>query len=399
MNILVVNTLYFPEFQGGAERSVQLLCEEFYRKGNNVTVVSIGLKEREHIENGVRVINLKTKNIVSYLKVKKKILPIRLVWHIIDTFNLAYYFFFKGLINSVYPDILFTHNLSGFSVSVWLFAKLKGIPIVHVLRDHGLMCPRSTMYNNGKRCKKQCLKCYFFSLPKRQASHFVTGVIGISKYILNRHLNNGYFKNSILSSSIPNSVKLEFKDSFDRGERNNIVFGYFGRLSQEKGVEFLIEEFNNISNLYKCKLIIGGNGDVDYVNWLKNKSKDSNIEFLGYVNPPDFYSRIDYLVVPSLLEETFGRVVIEAWQYGIFVLGSLGGGVSELEQYGNLKVFIPEKDQLTRKMIDCLNGTYRFDVNEYFRHMKMFDKEIVADEYLSVFKEILTKRGKLIEKD
>ncbi|HBV2294953.1 TPA: glycosyltransferase family 4 protein, partial [Klebsiella pneumoniae] len=55
MNIILVNTLYYPYKIGGAEVSVQILAESLIEKGHSVTVVSIHehneRKDTEH--NGV----------------------------------------------------------------------------------------------------------------------------------------------------------------------------------------------------------------------------------------------------------------------------------------------------------------------------------------------------------
>ncbi len=56
MNIILVNTLYYPYKIGGAEVSVQILAESLIEKGHSVTVVSIHehneRKDTEH--NGVK---------------------------------------------------------------------------------------------------------------------------------------------------------------------------------------------------------------------------------------------------------------------------------------------------------------------------------------------------------
>ena len=389
MKILVVNTLYYPNFQGGAEKSVQLLCEGFVDKGNEVVVVSNSLKNDVVNINGVTVHYLRTRNVRSFLKVKGAPVFLRLLWHLIDIFNPFYFFYFKRLIKNFKPDVLFTNNLSGFSVFVWVVASFKKMPIVHTLRDHALMCPRGSMFNKNRRCDKQCFKCRVFSFPKKKMSSLVSGVVGISEYILSRHKGIGYFSNVKYSITIPNSVAD--LPNYTKGEIKNkqgLVFGYFGRLCREKGVEYLVDDFLNLDDVDTGKLLLGGTGEDEFVAGLKQKCVGKNIEFLGYVSPVDFYSKIDYLLVPSLMQEPFGRVVIEAWQYGVFVIAAESGGMTELQKYGNLELFNPEKGALAEKIQLALKGGFTFDQDKYLNNKSLFNKNIVSQTYLDLFKSL-----------
>src|SRR5690554_984723 len=157
MRILVVNTLYHPYFQGGAEKSVQLLCEGFKEAGHEVEVVCMGTADRSEEVNGVPVHYLRTRNLSAFLKVRGSFALLRLLWHLIDVYNPFYFLFFRRLFRRYRPDVLFTNNLPGWSVSAWSFAKRAGVPVVHTLRDHALMCPRGTMFHKQQRCTRQCL--------------------------------------------------------------------------------------------------------------------------------------------------------------------------------------------------------------------------------------------------
>jgi len=51
---------------------------------------------------------------------------------------------------------------------------------------------------------------------------------------------------------------------------------------------------------------------------------------MGFMQPDEFFPLIDVLVQPSLLHETFGRTIIEAYAYGKPVLVSNRGGSFEI---------------------------------------------------------------------
>ena len=120
-------------------------------------------------------------------------------------------------------------------------------------------------------------------------------------------------------------------------ERNYSI-GYLGRIHESKGIEYLIESFLSIKNTNYI-LQIGGDGEQDYVERLKMKYSSKKVQFLGKVNSEEFLKKIRLLVVPSLWEEPFGRVIIEAHACACPVLVSNRGGMPELINNHNGRVF------------------------------------------------------------
>ena len=58
MRVLIVNTFYYPNMQGGAEQSVKLLAENLLRHGNTVAIYCADAKEgQKTVEeiNGITV--------------------------------------------------------------------------------------------------------------------------------------------------------------------------------------------------------------------------------------------------------------------------------------------------------------------------------------------------------
>ncbi|HDZ2222635.1 TPA: glycosyltransferase, partial [Klebsiella pneumoniae] len=114
MNIILVNTLYYPYKIGGAEVSVQILAESLIEKGHSVTVVSIHehneRKDTEH--NGVKIIYLPYSNIYWGLSLTKRNPLSKILWHLIDLYNFKIAKEFENIIMDVKPDIVHTNNLS-----------------------------------------------------------------------------------------------------------------------------------------------------------------------------------------------------------------------------------------------------------------------------------------------
>src|SRR5690606_27657814 len=129
--ILIFNTLYSPLKVGGAELSVQSLAEGFVNRGQRVGVVTLGEQDEEYDLNGVRVWRLKLENIFWPFINKERNGFQRLKWHINDMYNSSYYLAVNKIIEDFSPDIVYTNNLAGFSVSIWDIAKKHNLRIVH----------------------------------------------------------------------------------------------------------------------------------------------------------------------------------------------------------------------------------------------------------------------------
>jgi glycosyltransferase involved in cell wall biosynthesis len=73
-----------------------------------------------------------------------------------------------------------------------------------------------------------------------------------------------------------------------------------------------------------------------------------NVTYLGHVQKMlDFYRQIDLLIVPSIWEEAFGLVILEAVAHGLPVIANRRGGIPEaLGDSGILIDFDPDPTQL-----------------------------------------------------
>ena len=68
---------------------------------------------------------------------------------------------------------------------------------------------------------------------------------------------------------------------------------------------------------------------------------------LGIVSPdalPSYYAAADVFVLPSICEEAFGLVILEAFAAGIPVIGTRSGGVPELVEDGRTGLLVEQGD-------------------------------------------------------
>lgn len=396
MKVLLINTLYYPHLVGGAERSVQLLAEWLKEFGHDVVVVALAPSGEEsvHRVNGVRVYYTVLKNL--YYPFGKETNPSLLrkaMWHAWDSYNPWMYRSVKRILDKENPDLVHTHNLAGFSVAVWRAAKECALPIVHTTRDYYLLCPRSHMFRGGQNCCDICISCKPYANVRKHFSRLVNAAVGVSYFILNVHTSHGYFP-SAQKSVIYNACVLPKHTEEKQVEYSRpLRFGYLGRLHPTKGVHRLLEAFLRL-NPGIAELWIAGKGDESYEKTLKRTSEGRNdIRWLGFVSPDELLRNVDILIVPSLWQEPFARVPIEALAYGVPVLVSNRGGSAELAFEGAVWTFDPEEpgalEALMEKCISERRKLREWSIQARER-AKLFSPEAVASKYLNVYQTVLS---------
>ena len=119
--------------------------------------------------------------------------------------------------------------------------------------------------------------------------------------------------------------------------------GYLGRIDPLKGVDLLLRTLSGELAHRNWTLTLGGRGEPGYEGQLRALFTDRRIRFLGFIRPADLLSKIDVLIIPSLWEEPFPRVLIEAHAHGVAVVGSNRGGIPEgIKQRQTGLIFDPD---------------------------------------------------------
>ncbi len=128
-----------------------------------------------------------------------------------------------------------------------------------------------------------------------------------------------------------------------------VVF-FVGRLLEIKGVKVLIEVASRLADSTNIFFVFIGDGPL--ANEVKAASdRVGNILYVGKVDNkelPPYYNAADVVILPSIYEEGFGRVILESLSCGIPVIASNRGGVPEaLDQSVGILVE-PKIDEIQR---------------------------------------------------
>jgi len=150
------------------------------------------------------------------------------------------------------------------------------------------------------------------------------------------HLRNLGVKSPI--AVIPNPIDISGTEK-PVEPKEKLRIGYLGRVHPRKNIERLIYAWGQLqSNVYDGELIIIGDGDKQYLDFLKQESKRlqlKNVVFTGFLSGVEkdiALSSLSYLVVPSDFEN-FGNIVTEALVRGIPVITSKGTPWEELNTH------------------------------------------------------------------
>ncbi len=346
MKVLIVNNFFAPNIVGGAERSVQYLCEGLVDLGWEVEVVTLSFKDISYRDslNGFSV-NYVKRYISKYSPLNKKRTYLgRLVFQFLSELWLpSERLEFKRVFDTFRPDLVLTNNLAGLGVFPWRVSSSNSVPVVHTLRDYYQICMKQNMLKAEDSCVGQCIECGVATAHRKMNSSLVKTVVGNSKFILDKHLTNGYFKlcdnKSVIFSCCSDEFMAKAKVSVIKDTADDFVFGYIGQLIESKGVALLINQFLLLVNDYPyVTLLIAGDGPEGYVHDLKSLvftlGLESKVKFLGRVDAMFFMDRVHSVIVPSLWHEPLARVIYESFAMKKFVIASNTGGSPEVIKNG-----------------------------------------------------------------
>ena len=251
------------------------------------------------------------------------------------------------------PDVLHVHNYKFlFSPSIFQAAHDCGVKTVLSIRNYRLMAPCGLLCCNSRACER-CVKgfpfrilwnrcfphqdclfgralClyYYFGTSRRVAhsDHLVDAFIALTSFAKGLLVDKGIPSKKIYVR--PNFITpAEFGSMSDFPKIGAI---YVGRLSSEKGVEFLIDAWRSVS----LPLTVVGTGPLE--ERLK-KDAPSNVTFTGDLSHNEAMSllaRADFLVFPSVCYESFGLTIVESFSMKVPVIASDLGPRRDLVRHG-----------------------------------------------------------------
>ncbi len=333
MKILIVTGSYHPYNTGGGEHSIRKQAVGLSSLGHDVVVLTCFRSNKIEEIDGLKVIRIKHPNLYwSYDSSSQSALK-KLLWHIIESFNPVTYFKLRAIIRTERPDVVQVRNPESFSSSLYLAIRRSKIPQVFTVNSYISMCAKVSMHKNHKNCESQCIDCRILKAGYKVLTKNLDAVVGVSEFILNKHVANGYFGNSIKKVIY---TEEPYKKLMTESREGQITFGFIGRISPEKGIDIIFEAINILNSEHgiDVKFIVAGGNFEELKEKHHFLEARNQISYMGQVNPDDFYNNVDVVIISSLWHEPFPRVLVESHSHALPVITSNTGGSCEKVLHG-----------------------------------------------------------------
>jgi len=197
-----------------------------------------------------------------------------------------------------------------------------------------------------------------------------------------------------LSQLIHEVGKHDFRTELSVPKDASIIL-YFGRITQDKGVHYLLDAFGDIIDLENTYLVYGGTGPE--LKALRNRARDekfaNRVRVLGYVEEKykaSLMSQSDIMVLPSI-GDTFGLSLAEGMALGKVVIASNMGGLKDWVSDGFNGIIF---DYGKKNLADKLRYALTEDLTDMGQRASKWALENVSIErvtrrFIDIFEELL----------
>ncbi len=350
MKICIISGLYPPYAKGGAEAVAASAAYEFKAVGHDVYVITAkpfrnlkSLWPEKIIEDGITIYRFFPLNLFFYGNIGQYHFLLRVLWHLMDIWNIHASICLAHILKKVWPDIVATHNLKGFSFitpsTLYGVRRDKKISYkwIHTLHDVQLVSP-SGLLRPGEE-KRLINRIFSFLTLALFLSPDV--VVSPSKWLLDFYTSRGFFSRSE-KKIILNPINSHIRGIRIHSRDSHYNFLYLGQIEEHKGILFLIDTFKQFisSKSYKlkaisCALTIAGDGSL--LEEVKRRANIPEIKVLGRVpheKISELFETHNAIIVPSLVYENAPAVISESLTYSVPVIASNIGGIPEMIEEG-----------------------------------------------------------------
>ena len=254
-------------------------------------------------------------------------------------------------IEEVKPDLVYIiHFVNKLSPSVIRGAKKMGKPVVLRLSDYFLLCPRFDFMYEKKPCeeclrsgyrtciRRRCVKGSLFASAVRVLSMKIHSLLNIYKDVDAFITPSEFLKNKLVENGFDgakiNCIPTFTASKSEVGEPRIGDYGlYFGRITEEKGVETVVQAFENLPD-HPVK-IMGDDTTEEakrLIRYVEEKQL-KNIEFVGFKCGEELEEIIKgarYTLIPSVWYDNLPNTALESFQYSKPVIASNIGSLPEL---------------------------------------------------------------------
>ena len=315
------------------------------------------------------------------------------------------------------PQIMHcTNTFPLISPAAFSVARRHGVKIVQSIHNYRLICPTATFLRNGKVCE-DCVghtvaipairhRCYRGDLGATTVVALYQAYHRLRKTWhddVDRFIALTDFSRDKLTSVLP-PEKISVKPNFvhpdpgiGTGKGDYLLF--VGRLSEEKGVQTLVDCWRAHTDLPKLTVI----GDGPLASIVQQASDElPHLHWEGRQPLARVYAALHDatgLIVPSVWYEVCPKTILEAFAKGIPVLGSrLGGMVELIDENVNGLLFEPgdigSLATVARRIENDSGLVDRLRQGARQSYMSRYTPEINYAQLLGIYEQVLARPAK-----
>ena len=373
MKILIQNSVFYPNVIGGAEHSSWLLSLRLSERGHRVDAVATtgvrrGVKDSFSVRtlDGMsgRIFEAASHGAMDILVEGQGAasLPRKALHHAQNVRSRRWRRLLDDLLEERRPDVIHTNTIVGMTGAVWEAAGAAKIPVVHTLRDYHLLCPRTTLLrSDGTECVDAPWPCRVYRRLKRGATDHVHVVTAPSQFVLQRHLDHEQFPNA-RGEVVHNAGPPPVDPPPRRADRDELHLVYLGQLDAHKGVRLLLdvlEPWFEDSTRPPLRVSFAGAGPMESEVRSFCGRWSRRAHFAGFVADAakdHFLRDADALIVPSIWNDNFPRVMLDAFRYALPVIGARRGGIPEVVEHERNGLIVEPTVDDVRVAVERLAG-------------------------------------------
>lgn len=340
MKILMVNKFLYPN--GGSETYIFKLGEQLQKMGHEVQY--FGMEHEGRVVGNA--VNAYTSDMDFHggSKLSKLTYPIKTIYSTEARKQI------RKVLNFFEPDVVHLNNFNYqltpsiiLEIVSWRKKKNKKCKIIYTAHDGQLVCPNHLFKNpNTNEICEKCIHGKYINCVKGKCVHGSTAksLVGSSeayywklrgtyKYIDTIICCSEFFKSKLDNNPLLKDRTVAIHNFVDQVEWKNTkkkdYIIYFGRYSEEKGIETLIKVAKELPEI---QFVFAGAGPLE-----EELKEISNIINVGFKTGEDLEKLIREArlsVYPSEWYENCPFSVMESQMYGTPVLGADIGGIPEL---------------------------------------------------------------------
>ncbi|MBU2575733.1 glycosyltransferase family 4 protein [Patescibacteria group bacterium] len=301
-------------------------------------------------------------------------------------------------VESFKPDIIHFHHLGLLSAVAHHVHVLTGVNYI------------ATTHGSDLKHMKEDRRFWDFASPTIKDTKRITAVSAHTRRwfleMFNHNVNPGLArKTNIIPGGInvsEHKKKQKTKSIDSRYKlKDKKVALFVGRLTKEKGVEYIIKAAEKI----KGEVVIIGDGpQMNELKKIKHDLKLKNVHLLGYIGREEsdklkkIYTRADVIIAPSVIDEALGLVILEAMYYAKPVIATRKGGIPLAVKENETGLFVrPRNSTDIAEKVNILfedeEKAKRLGENAKKVVQEKFTWQTISERFIDIYEQSIASNG------